>query len=113
MLHNLLTIRDHSTAPTGGAIDLGVSPPHQSSPAEYPVYGGFYNTSSYLLDGVMLSERGMSVRIFIFYECSGSGSGWIRIRLDPDPPLFHTKLNVLKMYLKVCVRIHQNYPHNT
>jgi hypothetical protein len=39
---------------------VGVSPPRQASP-EYPVYGGFYNTSSYLLDGVMLSERGMSV----------------------------------------------------
>jgi hypothetical protein len=44
----------------GGALDVGVSPPRQASP-EYPVYGGFYNTSSYLLDGVMLSERGMSV----------------------------------------------------
>ena len=33
-----------------------VSPP--PSP-EYPVYGGFYNNASYMLDGTMLSERGM------------------------------------------------------
>ncbi len=52
--------RTTSYTRAGGALDVGVSPPRQASP-EYPVYGGFYNTSSYLLDGVMLSERGMSV----------------------------------------------------
>ena len=44
----------------GGNTDSGVSPTPHPSP-EYPVYGGFYNNSSYLLDGVMLSERGMQV----------------------------------------------------
>lgn len=40
--------REHALKPN--------SPP--PSP-EYPVYGGFYNTASYMLDGTMLSERGM------------------------------------------------------
>ena len=34
-------------------------PPSPPMSPDYPVYGGYYNTASYMLDGVMLSERGM------------------------------------------------------
>ena len=33
------------------------SPPPRSP--DYPVYSGFYNNASYMMDGTMLSERGM------------------------------------------------------
>merc|ERR1712173_57964 len=34
-------------------------PPSPPLSPEYPVYAGFYSNASYMLDGVMLSERGM------------------------------------------------------
>merc|ERR1712013_683271 len=34
-------------------------PPSPPLSPDYPVYGGYYSNASYMLDGVMLSERGM------------------------------------------------------
>ena len=47
---------DHDHLPTRKALHRPPSPP--MSP-DYPAYGGFYSNASYMLDGVMLSERGM------------------------------------------------------
>merc|ERR1719402_851523 len=37
----------------------GRGPPSPPLSPDYPVYGGYYSNASYMLDGVMLSERGM------------------------------------------------------
>merc|ERR1712080_770251 len=34
-------------------------PPSPPMSPDYPIYGGYYSNASYVLDGVMLSERGM------------------------------------------------------
>ena len=47
---------DDDHLPSRKALHRPPSPP--ISP-DYPVYGGFYSNASYMLDGVMLSERGM------------------------------------------------------
>merc|ERR1711915_84645 len=54
-----LAMRDddeQEVMPSRKTINKPPSPP--MSP-EYPVYAGFYSNASYMLDGVMLSERGM------------------------------------------------------
>ena len=40
-------------------VNRARGPPSPPLSPDYPVYGGYYSNASYMLDGVMLSERGM------------------------------------------------------
>ena len=49
----------HLAMQTQEEREQATKPPSPPPSPEYPVYGGFYNNASYMLDGIMLSERGM------------------------------------------------------
>ena len=48
-----------AAAAAAAALASKAPTPPPKSPEYHPVYSGFYNNASYMMDGTMLSERGM------------------------------------------------------